>query len=184
MITGSGGLEPLSLPLSPEPAASDKKDTEKDGDSRDRVRIALPGLPPRTGADDLATLPVPLLEPDASPTDADGTPLPLPPSPASAAAEVWLEDAVTRPSMLSDIAGSPGSISSGLHPVVAAASAHPTGSVSAAADLRNARRLLILSSATCFVVGLILGALLFRGRSEPPPQSANGLCTPEVSEGR
>jgi hypothetical protein len=118
----------------------------------------LPGLPPLP-VDDGATVPVPLLETEGL---KDGTPPPLPPSPASAAAEVWLEDAVTRPSMLSDIARS---VSSGS--AAAATDASPPSFAAFSPDAaaaRNALVVLILTSATTFILGVILGALLFRGR--------------------
>jgi len=103
-------------------------------------------------------------------------------SPASAAAEVWLEDAVTRPSMISDLAGTSAGPASGGNPAVPAAPAFAAFSPDVAAA-RNARTLLILSSATSFVVGLVLGALLFRGRNEAPQppaarEAAAVVCAP------
>jgi len=111
------------------------------------------------------TVPVPMVEDDT----VTRTPLPLPPSPASHAAESWLEEAVTRPSALSDIAPSmagqthPGMQSSGSHrvdldPLAALRDVHVR-------EMRALRKLMILSSATAAAVGLALGALLLRGCS-------------------
>ena len=111
-----------------------------------------------------STVPVPMVEDDT----VTRTPLPLPPSPASHAAESWLEEAVTRPSALSDIAPSltghtlPGGLqSSGSHrvdldPLTAMRDAHVR-------EMRALKRLMILSSATAAAVGQALGALLLRG---------------------
>jgi hypothetical protein len=145
-VIGAGQQE-LPLPLAPEPT---------------HPGVALP----RAAAvklDDPATVPVPLVEDDT----VTRTPPPLPPSPASAAAEVWLEDAVTRPSALSDFAPSmagqtvPGLHSSGSHrveldPLAALRDAH-------AREMRAMRRLTILASATSMAVGLALAALVLRG---------------------
>ena len=137
------------LPLPPAPAL---------GSVPPRPAVPLPGLPPLTGGDDGATVPVPLLEMEA--LTKEGTPPPLPPSPASAAAEVWLEDAVTRPSMLSDIAASmAGPTRDGI--AIAGAPAFAAFEPSAH-ERRTARIVLILTSATTFILGMILGALLFR----------------------
>jgi hypothetical protein len=117
--------------------------------------VKLPGLPP---TDDGATIPVPLLELDGV-KDKDGTPPPLPPSPAAASAEVWLEEAVTRPAIVTDLAAMGDSLrdsrSEARSPAFAAF-AHEQVSA------RHARVVLILSSTIFFLVGLILGAILFR----------------------
>jgi hypothetical protein len=139
----------LPLPLVPEPT--------------------LPGGPRPAGkaradaaavVDDGATVPVPLL--DADTLSRDATPPPLPPSPASAAAEVWLEDAVTRPAMgdpLSALVSSSAStrVSARVEPdpIAALREAHEQAQ-------RQARRLLVLSIITAFAVGLALGVLLLR----------------------
>src|SRR5262249_25169107 len=110
--------------------------------------------------DDGATVPVPLLEEDS--LVGDTTPPPLPPSPASAAAEVWLEEAATRPSGFTDLASSVG-ISSGNQP-------SPAPGIDAISALREAhgqairslRVVLVLAILTAFTVGMVLGALLFR----------------------
>jgi hypothetical protein len=143
-------------------------------------QASLPGLAPPP-VDDAATVPVPLLEADGQAQEA--TPPPLPPSPASAAAEVWLEDAVTRPSMIADLAGSSSGQTARPLAAIPVAPAFAAFSPDAAAA-RSARTLLILSSATSFAVGLVLGALLFRGRSEAPPPpphepaAAAAVCGP------
>ena len=148
-------------------------------------QVPLPGIAALPVIDDSATVPVPLIDPDEPAHEA--TPPPLPPSPASAAAEVWLEDAVTRPSMISDLAGTSAGPASGGNPTVPAAPAFAAFSPDVAAA-RSARTLLILSSTTSFVVGLVLGALLFRGRGEasaPPPaheQPAAVVCAPAEAQ--
>jgi hypothetical protein len=139
----------------------------------------LPGLAVLAAIDDSATVPVPLLDDG---TGLEITPPPLPPSPASAAAEVWLEDAVTRPSMLPDLVDSSSGVmlaSSGNVPVVPAA----PNVIPTLQHERGGRALLILSSATSFAVGLVLGALLFRGgrqTAEPPApdRQAMTVCAP------
>jgi hypothetical protein len=171
----SGSRPPPASGSRPPPASGSRPPL---GASR---QASLPGLAAPPLVDDAATVPVPLL--DANGQSQEATPPPLPPSPASAAAEVWLEDAVTRPSMIADLAGS----SSGQTarplaaiPVVPAFAAFSPD----AAAARSARTLLVLSSATSFVVGLVLGALLFRGRSEAPPPrepaaaAAAAVCGP------
>jgi hypothetical protein len=118
--------------------------------------------PPLAPAPD-ATVRVALVESDALLTQ-DRTPPPLPPSPAASAAEVWLEEAVTRPSAFADIASHVGHAPTppphrelgASEPLLALREAH-------ALALRSMRVLLVLSVATAFVVGLILGALVFRG---------------------
>lgn len=139
----------LPLPLVPEPTLP--------GGHRaaGKARGDVPAV-----ADDGATVPVPLL--DADTLSRDATPPPLPPSPASAAAEVWLEDAVTRPAMgdpLSALANSSAStrVSPRVEPdpIAALREAHEQAQ-------RQGRRLLVLSIVTAFAVGLALGVLLLR----------------------
>jgi len=148
-------------------------------------QVPLPGLAALPVIDDSATVPVPLMDPDEPAREP--TPPPLPPSPASAAAEVWLEDAVTRPSMISDLAETSTGPASGGNPTVPAPPAFAAFSPDVAAA-RSARRFLILSSATSFVVGLVLGALLFRARGEAPPpaqpreQPAAVVCAPAEAQ--
>jgi hypothetical protein len=144
------GQTELPLPLVPEP-------TQPGGTkAAGKARVADPA----PVVDDGATVPVPLVEPDTLSRD---TPLPLPPSPASAAAEVWLEDAVTRPALGDPLAtlvqsGANTKVSPRIEadPVVALREAH-------AREQRAARKLLVLSIVTAFAVGLALGALLLRG---------------------
>jgi hypothetical protein len=172
---------PLPLPLAPEPTRTDirgfivpepvAKPAPAPVPRPDPVAL-LANLPV---IDDSATIPVPLMEMEN--TRSETTPPPLPPSPASAAAEVWLEDAVTRPSMISDLAVTSSAQTRGA-PLVASSPAFAAFAPDAVAA-RNARRLLILSSATSFAVGLVLGALLFRGRSEPQHEPAGAaVCGP------
>jgi hypothetical protein len=147
------GKNDLGLPLSPEPTRPGRAPSP--APAPPPVKSAAPPLP----VDD--TVPVPMME-EGSLTR-DGTPPPLPPSPASHAAEVWLEDAVTRPSALTDIAASMNSSSgtrapvrSEMDPIEALREAH-------AQAARTSRKLLALSTTTAFAVGLALGAVLFRG---------------------
>jgi hypothetical protein len=109
-----------------------------------------------------ATVPVSLAEVDALQT-VDKTPPPLPPSPAASAAEVWLEEAVTRPSAFADLASQVGS-SPGTTPVGLPQDSDPLAAVreAHAQAMGTMRMILVLSVATAFVVGLILGALMFR----------------------
>jgi len=112
----------------------------------------------RPPVDDLATVPVPLVD-RAEP--AQDTPPPLPPSPASAQAEQWFDDAPTRPSALTDIAPSmttttrSGVLSDrAVLPNVPAPPARPSPSYG----------LLALVALTFLVVGVVVGALLFSPR--------------------
>lgn len=199
VIAASGGDPqdddtPLPLPLVPEPTQTGfrqlnlpKLDPPRPPPGRDldghtdlgrRLGpVPLPGLASPPAIDDSATVPVPLLEAESAVQETP--PPPLPPSPASAAAEVWLEDAVTRPSMISDLAGTSAGQASAIHAAVPAAPAFAAFSPDVAAA-RNARTLLILSSVTSFAVGLLLGALLWRGRAEPPPDRAQPSAAPAV----
>jgi hypothetical protein len=89
----------------------------------------------------------------------ENTPPPLPPSPASAEADRWFDDAPTRPSAMTDIAPSlpprsgtlsdPGTLRSDPNPPVAAA---PTS-----------WGLMGLVAATALAVGIVIGALIIRG---------------------
>ena len=126
--------------------------------------------------DDGATVPVPLLEEDS--LVGDTTPPPLPPSPASHAAEVWLEEAATRPSGFTDLAsrvgvssGSvPGAPAPGIDAISALREAHGQA-------IRSLRVVLVLASLTAFTVGMVLGALLFRARNPAEPAAnAAELC--------
>ena len=175
---------PLPLPLAAEP-------TRTDVTAMMIPKLDPPRTPPRQGIlpglaafpviDDSATVPVPLLEEGAV---LEATPPPLPPSPASAAAEGWLEDAVTRPSMLPDLAGRSGGSGLGVSGILPPLSPPVVSTVMPAiAHERGGRALLILSSATSFAVGLVLGALLFRGGrpgAEPPAaeRQAMTVCAP------
>jgi hypothetical protein len=161
VIAGDADLQ--ALPLAPEP-------TRPGAPPNERPRAASPSAPvPQPSriqarpapVDD--TVPVPMM--DEEMMSRDGTPPPLPPSPASAAAEVWLEDAVTRPSALSDLAARlAGSLSSSskvvvtaeIDPIEALREAHQQAA-------RASLKLLLLSTATAFASGLALGAALFRG---------------------
>ena len=109
--------------------------------------------PKRPPVDDSATVPVPLVD------QPENTPPPLPPSPGSAEADRWFDDAPTRPSALTDIASSlpprsgvlsdPGTLPGEPHPPPAAA---PT-----------AWGLMGLVAATALAVGIVIGALIIRG---------------------
>lgn len=111
----------------------------------------------RPPVDDQATLPVPLIDSTEAPQDS--TPPPLPPSPGSAQAEQWFDDAPTRPSALTDIAPSMTTRSGVLSdrvvlpnlPAPPARPAPPYG-------------LLALVALTFLVVGVVVGALLFSPR--------------------
>jgi hypothetical protein len=149
-----GGAAQTELPLPvPEPTLPGASG----GFHRAAGKARLEAPPP---VDDGATVPVPLLDPDT--LSRDGTPPPLPPSPASAAAEVWLEDAVTRPAL-----GDPTEalVQSGTNPAVAAGiDPDPIAALreAHAQAQRAARKLLLLSIVTAFAVGLALGVLLLR----------------------
>ncbi len=145
--------KPAPLPLEPEPT---------NPGAAGKTRRAPANVPQKV--DDSATVPVPLIDDDTLSRDA--TPPPLPPSPAASAAEVWLEEAVTRPSafahLASQVGTSPGALtpSEGTSvllsdPVAAMRDAH-------AQAMRSLRIMLILSSVTAFTLGLVLGVLLFR----------------------
>jgi hypothetical protein len=121
-----------------------------------------PKAPP---ASDPATVRVPLIDDPDHPDHQEPTPPPLPPSPASAAAENWFEDAPTRPSALTDIAPSlpsrSGTLSDGgslpgVDPAqLRAGAARPAGHMSWG--------MLGLVAVTALVVGVVIGALIFRG---------------------
>jgi hypothetical protein len=177
---------PLPLPLAAEPTRTEITALslpKLDPPRTPPQQGILPGLGTLAVIDDSATVPVPLLEADEGPP-LETTPPPLPPSPASAAAEVWLEDAVTRPSMLPDLAGTSAGNTMGQSGTMPALAAPVLPSVIPAVQVEHgSRALLILSSATSFVVGLILGALLFRGgrpSNEPPgaEHQAMTVCAP------
>lgn len=163
-VIGEAGGEsrnggPGPLPLAPEPTNPGQASGQASGKTR-KPRGASP--PPPGPIDDGATIPVTLASQDE--LGPDNTPPPLPPSPASAAAEVWLEEAVTRPSAFADIVSLVGS-TPGMTP--AAGTPFVTDPVEAmreahAQALRSMRMLLILSAVTAFAVGLALGALIFR----------------------
>ena len=155
------GKSDLPLPLAAEPTHA--------GDRPSKLRRAA--SPPATAAPAVApapaqpppddTVPVPMMENEV--TGTDGTPPPLPPSPASAAAEVWLEDAVTRPSALSDIAPSMNLSSSSRVPVRPEMDAVSALREAHEHAVRAARKLLALSTTTAFAVGLLLGVVLVKG---------------------
>ena len=111
----------------------------------------------RPPVDDLATVPVPLVD-AAEP--AQDTPPPLPPSPGSAQAEQWFDDAPTRPSALTDIAPSvPTTVRSGVLSDRAALPALPPP-----ARPSPSYGLLALVALTFLAVGVVVGALLFAPR--------------------
>ena len=131
---------------------------------------------PKVDADDGATVPVPLMEEDS--LIRDMTPPPLPPSPASHAAEVWLEEAATRPSGFTDLASKVG-VSSGSIPGAPAPGIDAIGALREAHGqaVRSLRVILVLATVTAFTVGMVLGALLFRARNPAPaPLNAAELC--------
>ncbi|HKA87969.1 MAG TPA: hypothetical protein VKE22_09900 [Haliangiales bacterium] len=115
--------------------------------------------PKRPPVDDSATVRVPLVDETEQTEPRENTPPPLPPSPASAEADRWFEDAPTRPSALTDIAPSlpprsgilsdPGNLPS--EPAVPPAAA-PTS-----------WGLMGLVAATALAVGIVIGALIIRG---------------------
>jgi hypothetical protein len=111
----------------------------------------------RPSVDEQATVPVPLVDRPEAPQES--TPPPLPPSPGSAQAEQWFDDAPTRPSALTDIAPSMTARSGVLSdravlPNVPEPPARPSPSYG----------LLALVALTFLVVGVVVGALLFSPR--------------------
>lgn len=144
------GKSDLPLPLVPEP--THPGGPRPAGKARAESQAST--------SDDSATVPVPLVDAD---TLREGTPPPLPPSPAAGAAEVWLEDAVTRPSLGDPMANL--SQSGTVTRVAARVDQDPIAALreAHAHTQRAFRKLLVLSIVTAFAVGLALGALLLRG---------------------
>ncbi len=109
--------------------------------------------PKRPPVDDSATVPVLLMD------QPENTPPPLPPSPGSAEADRWFEDAPTRPSALTDIAPS-------LPPrsgILSDSSTLRSEPALPPAAAPTAWGLMGLVAATALAVGIVIGALIIRG---------------------
>jgi hypothetical protein len=113
----------------------------------------------RPSVDDQATVPVPLVDPADAPQDS--TPPPLPPSPGSAQAEQWFDDAPTRPSALTDIAPS---MTTTTRSGVLSDRSVLTNVPAPPARPSPSYGLLALVALTFLVVGVVVGALLFSPR--------------------
>jgi hypothetical protein len=133
--------------------------------------VAAPALPlasPPSGAmsdkDSQITMPRTLVEP---------TPAPLPPAPRAADAEVWFEEAPTRPAALSDMAPPPpakpkGGLPGAPEPRAATGTDawYEQQRAQSSAEYSDRRRTILipaLASAISLVVGILLGALIFGG---------------------
>ena len=102
----------------------------------------------------------------------DVTPAPLPPAPAPDGADGWFEQGLTNPADVPDLAALAGmSTGTGRMSRVDLETARPEAAP-APAQVRYPWLVPALLGATCLVVGMVLGALLFGGRSDPHPAAA------------